>query len=269
MKKLNFTETVEYWKENYDTMEKKLREDKADLSLVCFRDKTKWENQFYDYFQNRIFQKLLQRVGNIKDKDTLDIGTGIGRWAKRLANRGGNVIGIDLDEKVIQKNLEFYPDIKFVPMSCTDLTFKDNSFDLVTSVTVLQHIPYEEQKRAIREIVRVTRKGGHILILESAYVKSICESVFPNSQKKWSELFIEQDCEEVTHLGQEYTPLLNISEIFRLGVNRFSPIKIKTKWLYFNVKRAIVGLSYPIEFFCEYCLSESFGKKTGLLFRKN
>jgi len=48
-------------------------------------------------------------------------------------------------------------------MDITDVPFKDDAFDLIVCVHVLEHVP--DDRRAMREMVRVLRPGGMALLL--------------------------------------------------------------------------------------------------------
>ena len=99
----------------------------------------------------------------------LDFGCGIGRLVFALTDHFDEVHGIDIAESMIaqarQRNT--------VPQRChfevnrrPDLRlFGDNSFDLVHSHLVLQHIPPGLLKRYIPEMVRVLAPGG-ILVFQ-------------------------------------------------------------------------------------------------------
>lgn len=47
-----------------------------------------------------------------------------------------------------------------------NLPFRDESFKCVSAVTVIQHIPPQEQVHALSEMVRVLRPGGHLILIE-------------------------------------------------------------------------------------------------------
>jgi len=64
------------------------------------------------------------------------------------------VTGVDLDFDLTKKNQYLTP----VKGSALDLPFKDSSFDYVLSVDMLEHIPEAKRKKAVEEMVRVTRK---------------------------------------------------------------------------------------------------------------
>ena len=51
--------------------------------------------------------------------------------------------------------------------SATDLPFPDASFDLVTALGVIEHVQRDD--RMLEEMRRVTRPGGHMLIMTSAH----------------------------------------------------------------------------------------------------
>jgi len=88
----------------------------------------------------------------------LDAGTGTGRFAKPLQDRGFEVYGVDIAKKMISRAKErnvnhlFLGDVCFLP-------FKDDAFDATMCVHVLHLI--KEWKTALREICRVTR---HLMV---------------------------------------------------------------------------------------------------------
>src|SRR5260370_36238919 len=47
-----------------------------------------------------------------------------------------------------------------------NLPFRGESFECVSAVTVIQHIPPQEQVRALSEMVRVLRPGGYLFLIE-------------------------------------------------------------------------------------------------------
>lgn len=54
-----------------------------------------------------------------------------------------------------------------VVCSALDLTFPDNAFDTVTSTEVLEHVP--DPLRALREMQRVLKPGGHLILSTPMY----------------------------------------------------------------------------------------------------
>lgn len=95
----------------------------------------------------------------------LDVGCGTGALAQRLAAAGYDVTGIDPSRGMLDVAAERAPQVTTRQASATDLPFDDDSFDLVYSVATFHHIAAADAVRAaLREIARVARPGGTIVI---------------------------------------------------------------------------------------------------------
>lgn len=90
----------------------------------------------------------------------LELGCGTGLILERIAKVAKEAVGIDLSEGMAQRARERGLDVHIG--SVTDLPFEDESFDVTYSFKVLAHVP--DIETAIREAVRVTRPGGHLLL---------------------------------------------------------------------------------------------------------
>jgi len=92
----------------------------------------------------------------------LDLGCGTGNYTAVLNKQGIKVIGLDKSLsmlKLAQKKLFHTP---FVRSDATYLPFKDETFAGVMSITLFEFLSYPE--KAIREIYRVLKPGGEVLI---------------------------------------------------------------------------------------------------------
>ena len=65
---------------------------------------------------------------------------------------------VDINSELSKYVHEQYPKIKTFVGEVTKLPLKDNSFDLVYTYQVLQHVPPEEMKQALIELQRVAKK---------------------------------------------------------------------------------------------------------------
>ena len=90
----------------------------------------------------------------------LEVGCGTGLILERLARVADDAKGIDLSPGMLARARERGLDV--VLGSVTDIPFADDQFDLVCSFKVLAHVP--DIGRALAEIGRVTRPGGHMLL---------------------------------------------------------------------------------------------------------
>jgi len=105
--------------------------------------------------------------GNLAGRDVLDVGGGTGRHAIRLSRSGARVTVLDFSEEMIAKarGKPGAEEIRFVAHDVLrPLPFADRSFDCVLSALVLEHIPVGDLDPFFRELGRVTRNGGSILV---------------------------------------------------------------------------------------------------------
>ena len=104
----------------------------------------------------------------------LDIATGTGDFAMLLAERikPQRIIGADISEgmmavgreKVTKAGLQDV--ISFQREDCMKLSFPDETFDAVTSAYGVRN--FHDLDAGLREMQRVLRPGGHLLIVELA-----------------------------------------------------------------------------------------------------
>lgn len=81
----------------------------------------------------------------------LDVGCGLGQYSKYLTKKGVQVIAIDIDNPIKEKN-----GFIFCKASGDALPFKDKSFDTVLIFDVLEHIKNDE--KALSELQRVAKR---------------------------------------------------------------------------------------------------------------
>lgn len=94
----------------------------------------------------------------------LDIGCGIGIIAHLLAEKHKEVVGIDLlpESIKIAKAKCASQNITFEVGDVMKLRYKDNSFDCVVFLEVIEHV--ENPMKALSEIWRVLRPGGYLVL---------------------------------------------------------------------------------------------------------
>jgi SAM-dependent methyltransferase len=113
-------------------------------------------------------EELVENLGVKPGLDILDLGCGDGTTAVPAAQRGGNVLGVD-----IAANLVAAGNVRAIAAGLANLRFQegdasdlldiaDESFDLVVSIfgAMFAPRPFDVAK----EMVRVTRSGGRIVM---------------------------------------------------------------------------------------------------------
>jgi len=104
---------------------------------------------------------MIERIQAYKGR-FLDIGCGEGRFVRKLQELGFNGVGIDPVEKLVTKAKERDPEGDYRIGFGEKLDFDDASFDL--TVSYLSLIDIEDFRSAIKEMTRVTKPGGTLLI---------------------------------------------------------------------------------------------------------
>jgi demethylmenaquinone methyltransferase / 2-methoxy-6-polyprenyl-1,4-benzoquinol methylase len=97
----------------------------------------------------------------------LDVATGTGDLAVELARRvgpDGEVIGSDFSEGMLELARRKAPGIEFEQGNALDLPYDDDSFDAATVGFGARN--FSDLPQGLREMTRVVRPGGRIVILE-------------------------------------------------------------------------------------------------------
>ena len=111
--------------------------------------KNKYYKHSYDHLARwSSYWRQINEVMKLKPKKVLEIGAGNQTVAGYLKERNILVTALDID-----KNLK--PD---VVASVTDIPLGDNTYDLVLAAQVLEHLPFVDLPKALKEIFRVSRK---------------------------------------------------------------------------------------------------------------
>lgn len=166
-------------------------------------DHTGWNDEvIYKYDQPlrlRVIKKRINNIqGSIKNKKILDVGCGVGDFSIMFAKMGADITSIDISEEAIKKakkrSEEEHIPCNLLVTSIKDMEFSPQSFDIITSITVLQHIPDEELSLSIQKMIDSLKIGGYIYILETAPTttdQSMIDSEYQyfHTKKEWIELF--------------------------------------------------------------------------------
>ncbi len=115
-----------------------------------------------------ILRILKKENAFFRKKKVLDVGSGTGtfiRVLRKVFKSSFEAVGTDISPF----GRKFHKDkrIKFILADARKLPFKDESFDFVFSIDMLEHILNPQE--AIEEMYRVTKKGGLILIRTRNY----------------------------------------------------------------------------------------------------
>lgn len=229
MKKLSDKESIKYWQDIH-------RNTKLDLKAVCFPNKSVWFNLLFDKIEKYAIKKSLKYLDiPFSNKNLLDIGSGRGRWLEFYSIFDANVTGLDLSLDAV--NFCHQKGYDTIAGNIEKLSFQNNTFDIINSVTTLQHLSYKKQKRAVNEIQRVLKNQGYVILLENTW-NDPSPHVWGRSVNEWRSLF--NKCTLIFCENHYY--------IYPLKIFWKIPIIDSNKFIEKILENMIITITYPLEF---------------------
>jgi len=109
-------------------------------------------------------------AGELAGKTVLDAGCRVGDHSSALLRKGARrVVGVDLSAQCLAEARRRFTGIdalEFLQRDIADLgSFADSSFDVAYCTGTMTFLAPGQARRALRELVRVTRPGGIVLVL--------------------------------------------------------------------------------------------------------
>jgi SAM-dependent methyltransferase len=126
------------------------------------------------------WDRLIHRLDLVGLEAVLDIGCGSGDWLPALAQHNARVMGVDADDGMLElarARSAQVGNVELHRMPAESLELPDEAFDAVTCFTAL---PYLDQSPALREMGRVLRPGGRLIVgtvSSGYYLKHISEGL--------------------------------------------------------------------------------------------
>ncbi len=190
-----------------------------DLAAVCAPGSGTLHNRYSDYAHRLGMQWAFRKMGVVRGKQVLDIGTGRGRWSRRFAAAGACVVALDVSHDALMA--QRHPRWERIVGAAQNLPFGSQQFDVVCSVTVIQHIPHHDQETALGEIARVLRPGGQCLLFE--FVGSDEHAplhMMPRSDEGWMHLAEAMGLRLTVKHWAVYEPALRVVQACRSMLER-------------------------------------------------
>ncbi len=125
--------------------------------------------------QSRRFMdpRVWQVLGDVANRQVLDIGCGEGRFSRQLAERGAETTGVEPSKSLHEKATELGGKATYINCRAEALPFSDNTFDVVLFYLVL--IDIEPFIPAVAEAFRVLKPGGQCVIVNLTSMNTASE----------------------------------------------------------------------------------------------
>lgn len=194
----------EYYKPRYKKYDSK-------EFLRTYRSQVAWMRFIERYFIQE----------NITGKKVLEIGCGLGGFAKILQEKGCDVVASDISVFIIKKAKKLNPNIRF---SVVDIESKDkkndHGYDIVFAFEVLEHL--SNPQKALQNLKRKLKTGG-ILIFTTPYLTDRTTSdpthISVNEPQYWMKIGKELGFKNLKYKYATFIPFFyRFSSVFSIAL---------------------------------------------------
>jgi SAM-dependent methyltransferase len=113
-------------------------------------------------FDRDCLDRLAREVGNLGP--ICDMGCGPGQIARYLHRQGVEAVGVDLSPRMVAEAQRLNPEIPFHQGDMLSLSDADHSWGGIAAFYCIIHIPRNQVVDALRELKRVLKPGGVLLV---------------------------------------------------------------------------------------------------------
>ncbi|MEV0034489.1 demethylmenaquinone methyltransferase [Streptomyces sp. NPDC056909] len=118
--------------------------------------------------QDRVWRKEVAKAVNARPAEkVLDLAAGTATSSLPFAATGAYVVPCDFSQGMLREGKRRHPWMPFTAGDATRLPFADEVFDAVTISFGLRNV--QDTDRALRELYRVTKPGGRVVICEFSH----------------------------------------------------------------------------------------------------
>jgi len=255
--------------------ENNLNECKSIWDQIWIRELKDKSPLFYGFYDEAAL--LIEENFDVSDKTlVLEPGCGSGRLSLVLAQKGANVVLLDVSEQALNLAKELFSstntyekanlvlgDIRYLP-------FRDGCFDVTFNEGVIEHFIGDERQIVVNEMARVTKRGGKISVLVPnawnfpyAIYKKLYEKrhgtwswglEVPYTPKELKQRFFKAGIKVLRTGGCRLIPIPYHLQCFpaRLVRSLASPVKkvLGRKWLRMNTGYTVLHRNLAQYLFC-------------------
>jgi ubiquinone/menaquinone biosynthesis C-methylase UbiE len=125
-----------------------------------------WDSMRREFFSESVREKAYRAANTKTGQSAADIGAGTGFITEGLLGQGLSVIAVDQSPEMLEQLSKKFPNSN---LNCREgtaehLPVEDHSVDKVFANMFLHHV--EEPLTAIREMVRILKPGGQLIITD-------------------------------------------------------------------------------------------------------
>lgn len=165
---------------------------------------TGWANRAIYYYDQtirlKVVEKILDDLALDERSACLDYGCGVGDFSRLLAEKGFDVIGYDISQGIVDEAARRSVNEHLAFTSDSSVVDNKSYYDLVVTVTVLQHIVNEHLlSNVVERLVASLKSQGYFVVLESMSAYGVNPGHLKiRSEAFWVDLFARAGMELCT-----------------------------------------------------------------------
>ena len=184
-------------------------------------------NEFDNPAMEKHYKKFLSLIP--KNSKILDVGCGPGQAAKRFANKGHDVLGIDLSKNMINSAKKKVKNAKFKIMDVEKLNLNEK-YDAIWAAFVLVHIERKKHAKIIAKFSKMLKPKG-VIFLGMLVGKG--EKIMPEpNNRKYNQYFVFVSKKEV----KKYLNLTGF-KLVSYDEKRLNEGGVIFKWSYIHARK--------------------------------
>jgi len=191
--------------------------------------KVSYKNKPYTTYPKQLAMYLYDNFDMNEKDHMLEIGCGRGEMLKNFKDLGLDVKGVDLSPEAPDYNKDI--EIKVCNVEDEMLPYEDNSFDIIYSKSVLEHLFYPETY--MKEAYRVLKPNGIILTLTPDW-----ESTYKT--------FYDDPTHRTPFTVVSLSNILKMNNFKNVDVNKFRQLPLLWKYKKLNIFTAIIAPFVPV-----------------------
>ncbi|GIP32167.1 class I SAM-dependent methyltransferase [Paenibacillus sp. J2TS4] len=146
------------------------------LKKVSFGQVASDYAKFRDELPQVIFEQFKQRGVELSGKKVMDLGSGSGIFSRALASQGASVVGIEPERSLIKEaaaldSSQGY-NIQYLHSQAEIVDWPDRSQDVITALRAWH---WFDRTAVIREVQRLLKPRGHLIVIQSVFVPRLSE----------------------------------------------------------------------------------------------
>lgn len=164
------------------------------LSAVLSYGAPKVLNQLYDQWERQALAHALPH--SLRHKKALDIGAGIGRISLILAKLGAETTSVDISSAMLKRlshRARTAGQSKRIhPIQCAshEIPFADRTFDIVTCLGLLEHLPEPVRTETLCEAARLVKRTGRIYVVVNNIENPFLSRNYPLKRQRSDGYFV-------------------------------------------------------------------------------